>query len=207
MIWGFPERGRPLRHAGRAICAALALSLFTPALSTPAQAKEVASATATTQAVVVAPTTIVKVQDMSFGRIVARPQPGTVTVSGATGACTVTGPILEVGTCRQAIFAGMGTKNMRARISLDSVISLTGPGQTMVLDQVFLSNDASISFTGNSNANGQGVGLTQGNGNQRYTITSNTGIFTLKIGGRLNVNANQLPGIYNGSITVTVQYQ
>ncbi|MDP3906124.1 DUF4402 domain-containing protein [Novosphingobium sp.] len=202
MTWGFLERGAVPRHAGRAICAVLAL-----AFSAPVQANEVSSATATTQAVVVAPSSIIKVQDMSFGRIVARPQPGTVTINGATGACTVTGPILEVGTCRQAIFAGMGTRNMRARISLDSVISLTGPGQTMVLDQVFLSNDSTISFSGNPNANGQGVGLTQGNGNQRYTITSPTGIYTLKIGGRLNVNANQLPGIYNGSITVTVQYQ
>lgn len=202
MTWGFLERGALPRHAGRAIGAALALTLFAPA-----QAKEVATATATTQAVVVAPTTIIKVQDMSFGRIVARPQPGTVTINGATGACTVTGPILQVSTCRQAIFAGMGTRNMRARISLDSIISLTGPGQTMVLDQVFLTNDSTISFSGNPNANGQGVGLTQGNGNQRYTITSPTGIYTLKIGGRLNVNANQLPGIYNGSITVTVQYQ
>ena len=202
MTWGFLERGIQTRHAGRAMGAALALTLCVPA-----QAKEVASATATTQAVVVAPTTIIKVQDMSFGRIVARPQPGTVTINGATGVCTVTGPILEVGTCRQAIFAGMGSKNMRARISLDSVINLTGPGQTMVLDQVFLSNDSTISFSGNPNANGQGIGLTQGNGNQRYTITSPTGIFTLKVGGRLNVNANQLPGIYTGSITVTVQYQ
>ena len=202
MTWGFLERGAVPRHAGRAMGAALALTLCVPA-----QAQEVASATATTQAVVVAPATLVKVQDMSFGRIVARPQAGTVTVNGTTGACTVTGPILEVGTCRQAIFAGMGTKNMRARISLDSVVSLTDPGQAMVLDQVFLSNDATISFSGNPNANGQGVGLTQGNGNQRYTIASNSGIFTLKIGGRLNVNANQLPGIYTGSITVTVQYQ
>lgn len=202
MTWGFLERGIQPRHAGRAMGAALALTLCVPA-----QAQEVASATATTQAVVVAPATLVKVQDMSFGRIVARPQAGTVTVNGTTGACTVTGPILEVGTCRQAIFAGMGTKNMRARLSLDSVVSLTGPGQAMVLDQVFLSNDATISFSGNPNANGQGVGLTQGNGNQRYTIASNSGIFTLKIGGRLNVNANQLPGIYTGSITVTVQYQ
>ena len=202
MTWGFLERGAVPQHAGRAMGAALALTLCVPA-----QAKEVASATATTQAVVVAPSTIIKVQDLSFGRIVARPQAGTVTVDSATGACTVTGPILEVGTCRQAIFAGMGTKNMRARISLDSVINLTGPGQTMVLDQVFLSNDSTISFSGNPNANGKGVGLTQGGGNQRYTIASDTGIYTLKIGGRLNVNANQLPGIYTGSLTVTVQYQ
>lgn len=202
MTWGHLEHGRAPRHAGRALCAVLALGVCAPA-----QAKEVASATAPTQAVVVAPLSLIKVQDMNFGKIVARPQAGTVTIDGATGACTVTGPILEVGTCRQAIFVGMGTKNMRARISLDSVISLTGPGQTMVLDQVFLSNDSTINFSGNPNAGGQGIGLTQGNGNQRYTIQSATGIYTLKIGGRLNVNANQLPGFYNGSITVTVQYQ
>lgn len=202
MTWGNLERGLPLRSAGRAMGALLAL-----ALGAPVQAGEVASATASTRAVVVAPLSLIKVQDMSFGKIVPRPQAGTVTINGATGACTVTGPILEVGTCSQAIFVGMGTRNMRARISLDSVISLTGPGQTMLLDNVFLSNDSTISFSGNANANGQGLGLTQGNGNQRYTIQSATGIYSLKVGGRLNVNANQLPGIYNGSIIVTVQYQ
>ncbi len=207
-------RGDSFNHAApkarlRAVGArlALALAVAAAALADPAFAGEVATATGRANAVVVAPLSIIKVDDMSFGRIVARPQAGTITINPNTGACTVTGPILEVGTCRRARFDGMGSKNMNARISLTAISNLTGPGQTMVLDNVFLGNNSSISFSGNPNANGQGVGLTQGNGNQRYSITNNSGIFSLYIGGRLNVNANQAPGVYNGSITVNIQYQ
>ena len=163
--------------------------------------------TGRSQAVVVTPLSVIKVQDLSFGRIVPRPTAGTVTVDTSTGGCVVTGAILEVGTCRLARFDGMGSKNMNARISLTAVSNLTGPGQTMVLDNVFLGSNSTISFAGNPNANGKGVGLTQGNGNQRYSIATNSGIFSLFIGGRLNVNANQAPGVYTGSITINVQYQ
>jgi hypothetical protein len=138
---------------------------------------------------------------------VPRPQLGTVTVDQNTGVCTVTGPILEVGKCQFAQFAGMGTKNMNARISLTSAVNLTGPGQTMVLDQIKLGTNSTISFAGNTNANGSGVGLTKGGNAQRYTITTASGIFVLNVGGRLTVNANQAGGVYNGSITVSVQYQ
>ncbi|HVR90520.1 MAG TPA: DUF4402 domain-containing protein [Novosphingobium sp.] len=171
-----------------------------------AQTRAVVTATANARATIVAPLTLVKVQDMSFGKIVPRPTAGTVTVDQNTGQCSVTGTILEVGTCRYAQFASQGTKNMNARITLNVVSNLTGPGQTMVLDNIILGTNSTISFAGNSNANGSGVGLTQGSGNQRYTIVSNSGIFVLNIGGRLNVNANQARGIYTGSITVTVQY-
>lgn len=206
MTRGISASGRAPHRALR-LCAATLAGAMALGAAAPLLASEVAVATGTSRAVVVAPLTLVKVQDLDFGRIVARPQAGTVTVDAVTGACTVTGPILEVGTCRYAQFAGMGTKNMNARISLGGVVNLTGPGQTMVLDTVRLGSNSSISFSGNPNANGQGVGLTQGNGNQRYSITSNSGIFVLNIGGRLNVNANQAPGVYNGSITVSVQYQ
>ena len=77
----------------------------------------------------------------------------------------------------------------------------------MVLDQITLGTNSTISFNGNPNANGKGVGLTKGGNAERYTITTNSGIYLLNIGGRLNVNANQVAGVYNGSITVSVQYQ
>lgn len=203
-------RGDSFNHAVctaalRKACAALAA--LVAATGGSAFAGEVATATGQANAVVVAPLSIIKVDDMSFGRIVARPQAGTITINANTGVCTITGPILEVGTCRRARFDGMGSNKMSARITLSSVTNLTGPGQTMVLDNVVLGNNSSISFTGNPNANGHGVGLTQGNGNQRYSITNNNGIFSLYIGGRLTVNANQAPGVYNGSITINVQYQ
>ena len=136
-----------------------------------------------------------------------RPQSGTVTVDQITGACTVTGPILEVGKCQFAQFAGMGTKNMGARISLTNVVNLTGPGTAMVLDQITLGTNSTISFAGNTNANGKGVGLTKGGNAEKYSITTNSGIYVLNIGGRLTVNANQAPGTYNGTITISVQYQ
>ena len=192
-----------LRHVGAGLAALLVMLNVSPAAAqgTPITVQVAARAT------VVAPLTLVWVQDLKFGRIVPRPQAGTVTVDQITGACTVTGPILEVGKCQFAQFAGMGTKNMGARISLTSVTNLTGPGQAMVLDNITLGTNATISFTGNGNANGKGLGLTKGGNAERYTIVSNSGIYLLNVGGRLNVNANQAGGVYNGSVTITVQYQ
>ena len=196
-----------LRAVTRAISALLAFACATVLTQPALAANPPVSVTATARAVVVAPLTLVWVQDLKFGKIVPRPQAGTVTVDQNTGACTVTGPILEVGKCQYAQFAGMGTKNMGARISLTSAVNLTGPGVAMVLDQIALGTNNTISFTGNGNANGNGVGLTKGGNAERYTITTTSGIFVLNVGGRLNVNANQAPGVYNGSITVSVQYQ
>lgn len=200
------QRGR-ISAAARTVCAAMLLALA-GLLATPALAKNPpASATASARATIVGPLTVVWVQDMSFGRIVPRPQAGTVTVDQVTGACTVTGPILEVGRCQFAQFAGMGSKNMNARISLTNVVNLTGPGQAMVLDNITLGTNSTISLAGNSNANGRGVGLTKGGNAARYQITTNSGIYVLNIGGRLNVNANQAPGFYTGQIAISVQYQ
>ena len=207
MPWGVTITNGRLRAVTRAASVLLALAcaalLTQPALA----ANPPVSVTATARATVVAPLTLVWVQDLKFGRIVPRPQPGTVTVDQNTGACTVTGPILEVGKCQYARFAGMGTKNLSARITLISLTDLTGPGQTMVLDQIMLGTNSTISFVGNTNANGSGVGLTKGGNAERFTIITNSGIYLLNIGGRLNVNANQAAGVYNGSITITVQYQ
>lgn len=207
MTRGQSCRGGGPRQARHGLCAALlcgAALAPTPALAGP---NDTATTSAGGQAVVVTPLSLVKVRDMDFGRIAARPLPGTVKIDPVTSGCTVTGPIIRIGTCQPAEFVGMGARNMNARVNLDSVVNLTGPGQAMVLDQVFLGTNSTITFAGNPNANGQGVGLTSGNGNaQRYRIQSPTGIFSLIVGGRLNVNANQAPGIYRGSISVTVQY-
>lgn len=200
------HKGR-IPAALRVICAALVFA-WAGLFAAPALAKQPpVAATASARATIVAPLTVVWVQDMSFGRIVPRPQAGTVTVDQISGACTVTGPILEVGTCKFAQFAGMGSKNMNARISLTNVVNLTGPGQAMVLDNITLGTNSTISLTGNSNANGRGVGLTKGGNAAKYQITTNSGIYVLNIGGRLNVNANQAPGFYTGQIAISVQYQ
>ena len=197
MNLGVTSKTGRIRAAMRAFFALLALSLF-PAL---AQAKEVATASASAQATVVAPLTLVKVTDLNFGRIVPRATAGTVTVNVNNSACTTTGTIIHQGACQYAEFAGMGTKKMTVRIQVPGTITLIGPaGATMVVDTITLGTAPELSFIG---GNGNGVG----NGNRRYEIVSNTGIFTFRVAGRLNVNANQRPGVYTGTFNVLVQYQ
>jgi hypothetical protein len=40
-----------------------------------------------------------------------------------------------------------------------------------------------------------------------FRITSSTGMFEVPIGARLQVGANQAPGVYQGSFTLTLNYQ
>lgn len=199
MNWGVLSRCASWQRLWRGICAALALA-GAGLLAPPAQA-ETAQATGTAQAVIVEPLSLIKVQDLDFGRIAARPTAGTVTVNPDTGACTVTGPILHVGTCRYAEFAGMGTRRLTFRAQIPATVTLTGPGgATMTVNNITMGLAPDVSYIG-----GNGHGL--GSGNRRYQINSNTGIFTFRLGGTLNVGANQAPGVYNGTFNVTVQYQ
>jgi spore coat protein U-like protein len=197
MNLGVTSKTGRIRAAMSAVFALLGLSLF-PA---QAQAKDSATTSASAQATVVAPLTLVKVTDLNFGRIVPRPTAGTVTVNVNNSACVTTGAIIHQGACQFAEFAGMGTKKMTVRIQVPGTITLIGPaGATMVVDTITLGTAPELSLLG-----GNGNGL--GNGNRRYEIVSNTGIFTFRVAGRLNVNANQRPGVYTGTFNVQVQYQ
>lgn len=195
MTWGQSRRSLTLRHGWCAICMVLCA-----ALSPAVQAKELASATGTSSAVVVEPLSLIKVQDLSFGKIVPRPTAGTITVDPDTGACSVTGTIMEVGTCRFAQFTGMGRRNMTVRFTLPTTITLTTTGgASMIADTVTVGTTPDLTFLG-GNGNGNG------NGNRRWAINPASGIFTFRIGARLNVGASQAPGIYTGTFDVTVQY-
>lgn len=161
---------------------------------------------AQSRAVVLTPLTLLKTADLNFGRIVARPTAGTVTVDSTTGNCTAT-VVMALGPCSAAQFSGRGVLNTGVRIGLITNTNLTGPGQTMVLDTITLSGMTGLTFQGGGNGNGQGIGLIQGNGNQqRYRIIGVGGVFNFSIGGTLRVNANQTPGIYRGTVTVNVVY-
>lgn len=201
MTWGVSTNSGRFSLAIRVFCAGLVLA-WTALTSSPALAKGTpVVATARAQATVVSPLTLVKVQDLKFGRIAARTTAGTVTVNPDTGVCTVTGPILETGGCQFAAFAGMGARRMTVRIQLPGTITLNGPaGATMQVDTLTLGTSPDLTFIG-GNGNGNG------NGNQRYEINSNTGIFTFRVGGRLTVGANQRSGVYSGNFTVQVNYQ
>ncbi|MBN8485317.1 MAG: DUF4402 domain-containing protein [Sphingomonadales bacterium] len=195
MNWGTLASSAPawcLRRAATAVLAAFPLAL----ISAPAQAQTVTS-NAVAQAVIVEPASLVKVRDLDFGGIAAQPTAGTVTVNPNTGACTATGGVISVGNCGYAEFGGQGVRRMRMRITLPTTITLTGPG--------------GATMTANTFTLGLAPDIVQvpspGNSPPRYEIASNSGIFTFRVGARLNVGTNQPPGVYNGNFVVTVQYQ
>jgi spore coat protein U-like protein len=194
MNWGVPDRCTLMQRLMRRLCALVALALAS-LLAQPVAA-QVVTASAGAQASIVEPLSLLKLQDLDFGRMAARPTAGTVTVNPNTGACTVTGPILHTGGCQFAEFGGQGVRRMRVRIQLPATITLTGPG--------------GATMTANTLTLGLAPDLTQlpgSPGNPRYEIGSNSGIFTFRVGARLNVGANQAPGVYNGTFNVTVIYQ
>lgn len=195
MNWGTLASSAPercLRRAAKAVLAAIPLTL----ISAPVQA-QTASTNATAQAVIVEPASLLKIRDLDFGGIAAQPTAGTVTVNPNSGACTATGGVISVGNCGFAEFGGQGVRRMRMRITLPTTVTLTGPGgATMTADTFTLGLAPDIVQV-----------PSPGNSPPRYEIASNSGIFTFRVGGRLNVGTNQAPGLYNGNFVVTVQYQ
>jgi spore coat protein U-like protein len=190
------------------IVAGLALALACLLVAHPASAQTNTRVTraAPAKAVVLTPLSLVKTADLNFGRIAAVAAPGTVTIDSTTGACTYA-VVSGIGPCAAAKFSGRGVIGGGVRIGLVSSTNLTGPGQTMVLDTLTVSGLNGALFVGNGNSNGRGLGLTQGNGNNnRFRISGVGGVFDFGVGGTLHVNANQAPGVYRGTVTVTVTY-
>jgi hypothetical protein len=117
-----------------------------------------------------------------------------------TQVCTTTGGVVHTGACTAAQVVGMGVRRMTLRIAVPTSVTLTGPGgRTMVVNNMTLDTTPELRFIG-----GNGLGL--GAGNRRYEISSLLGIFAFRIGGTLNVGANQGGGVYTGTFPVTVQY-
>lgn len=197
--WG-SCRGGGLRQRGRAAAAALVLAyvmLFPPLAL--AQTRSVVTATSTAQAAILEPASLLKVQDMNFGRIAARSVAGTVVLNPATDACTTTNGLVHVGVCLPARFAGRGRRNLIARFTFPTSVNLTRVGGgTMVLNNFTFDASGDLQLQINGNGNGAG--------NIRYLIVSTSGQFTLEMGGTLNVGANQQPGTYTGTFNVSVQY-
>ena len=186
-------------RAACALFALLAVALF-PAT---AFAQFVGSDTETVEARIgiLEPGTMVKLQDMDFGQIAQPLAAGTVTLTPTPSpTCGTSAGIVRTGTCHAAIFAVMGRKNLLVRIREvnGGVISLTGSaGGTMTVTNLTISVTDLQSAPGGGNPAG-----TFG----RYRITNDSGVGTFRIGGRLNVGANQTPGVYNGVLNMQVVF-
>jgi hypothetical protein len=182
----------PTKHIPlRAVAAALGLLSATGALT----AAHAGTAPAIAKSVIVSRLSFLNAEELEFGSLLAGTTAGTVTVS-PTGVRTATGGVTLVGGLVQpARFAGQGSVNQTVLISLTtspSTLQRVGGTETMMLDQLVIGSTPTAVLTTTP---------------QAFRITSPTGIFNFPIGGRLSVNANQVPGDYVGTFAVTLNYQ
>ena len=190
-------RGR-LTLRPRAACALAALlAIMAPA---PALAQDnTDSQMVEAQAVILATGAMVSLADMDFGTIARPTTAGTVTMSAAASpTCTLSAGIVHGGACQPATFGLMGRKNwlVRIREMNTGTITLTGPGgATMTVTNMTIGISDMVSNPGGASPPG-----TFG----RYRITSESGVAQFRIGGRLNVAAAQMPGVYTGTLTMQV---
>ncbi|MGL5840200.1 MAG: DUF4402 domain-containing protein [Sphingorhabdus sp.] len=148
------------------------------------------------QAAIVTPGSFFKIEDLDFGTIVASNTAGTVVVH-PSGARTATGGVALWGNDHHpAAFGGMkptqANRPVRINVGTNS-IQVTGPGAPMTVRL----------FNGNTNP---GQFFNTNPRNFQVQQASN-GAFALYVGATLDVNANQAPGTYTGTWTLTLNYQ
>lgn len=169
--------------------AAVALLLIGGAFSAPAFA---ATSPNTGEAAIVRPLSFVISNNLDFGMVIPSATAGTVTLD-PFGARTKTGGVTLVGNTHQAAtFAGQGTFNQRVDVSIGSnSFNLTGPGAPMRVHDLVIGSTPTAVLTTTP---------------QRFRIAAANGIFNFPVGATLDVGANQAPGHYSGTYTITLQY-
>jgi len=196
MLWGEISLAGLAHRRVHMLCAA-ALPAF--ALAAPsavyAAPEDTGASAGEAEVVIVRPLQLTKARDLDFGKIASRPTAGTVTVNAATGICTKTGTILHIGGCTSAEFVGMGERNQLIRVQVQNVTHLTGPGAPMTFGNLQIDAGTDLGFS-----------FFQIIGWNAYRINPTNGIFDFRVGGTLNVNANQAPGSYQGSFNVRIEY-
>ncbi len=161
----------------------------------PAMAQNTYSVSAYTT--LIEPLTITKLEDMDFGDIAGTSGGTIVLTPTVTPTCTATGGLVRTNACVPAVFGGAGPTNQRVRIRrpIGNTITLTGPGADMVVTDITFNADPTLTHV-QSNPNWE-----------RFRIISPDGIFIFRVGGTLNVNANQTPGTYTGTYSIRLDYQ
>jgi hypothetical protein len=158
------------------------LLLFAPAAAdaAPVAADKDASAAVS----ISRPATVRKLQDLNFAYLSVTTA-GTAVVDPNTDAMTTTGGVLHIGgTPYAALFEGVAPSKGVVIVRLPrNPITLTRVGgtETMTVSNWTISPDA------------------------KRTVASQEP-FDFKVGGTLNVNANQAEGAYIGTFTVEIQY-
>lgn len=148
---------------------------------------------ATAEITVVRPLSFVIDDNLDFGTVIRGATAGTVTVAPNGTRTSTGGAILANGGGHKAAsFAGRGTNNQRVDISLGAnSILIVGPGLPMRVHSFVLGSTPTAVLTTTP---------------QRFRINSATGIFAFPVGATLDVGANQAPGQYTGTWTITLNY-
>ena len=157
------------------------------ALSTPAAILHAAAppTQATSQATIIHPLTVTKLQDMDFG-YVAVTAAGTAILDPDTDTLGVTGGALPVGgTPHCAEFVGAAQSN--------SVVNIKVPNKPSTLTRV----GGTETLTANN--------FTLQGGLSKRTLAKSDS-FTFRVGATLTVPATAVEGTYVGTFNVTVQY-
>jgi Domain of unknown function (DUF4402) len=171
-----------LAGAGMTVLGALA----TPAFAAPGNASG--------KVVIVSSLSFLSVEELEFGNILPSVAAGTVVVSPANVRTRTGGVTLVGGLVQPARFAGRGSFNQIVQISLGApnfTLTRSGGGGTMQLDTIVIGSTPTAVLTPVP---------------RTFRIASPTGIFNFPIGGTLRVKANQAPGDYSGTITLTLNY-
>ncbi|PQM26093.1 hypothetical protein CVO77_13465 [Sphingopyxis lindanitolerans] len=164
--------------------------LIAPIAASPALAQD--STAGQADVIVLRPLSFFKVSDLDFGSIIASGSAGTVRI-GPDGTRSRTGGATLAGNDGEpARFAGLGTPNRQVNISLGAnSIWITGPGKRMRV------RDFEIGSTPTATLSTTPI---------RFTIASALGNYNFPVGATLEVGANQAPGDYAGSFTITLNY-
>lgn len=163
----------------RLMTAALALSAPAALSRASAQATQ-----ATADAVIIYPVTVTKLEDMDFGWI-AVTTAGTAVLEPNADTFSTTGGVTAIGgTPRSAVFVGASKDS--------AVVNIKVPNKPITLTRVGGTETMTV-----ANFTLQG---------QSKRALAKAASFTFRVGGTLNVAANQVEGTYVGTFDVTVQY-
>lgn len=173
----------------------LAVASASLALPNVAQARERVRATATAQAIVVKRLSFIKTADLDFGKLVAGNRAGTVTIAPG-GARTATGGVTLAGEDgHPATFAGYGYPNQIVNISINTntgTLRRVSGTETMRFDTFIVGSTPQAQITTAPLA---------------FRVASSSGMFSFPLGATLRINAGQVPGVYTGTFSITLQYQ
>lgn len=162
----------------------IAILTIAPILGVPSAVSAQTSSTANVSADMVAPGTITKTDDLDFGAIIAGSTTGTVTINPDTGARTTTGGAIQApGVFHPARFVIMNRPNIMNRVSVSPppILKRVGGTETMATSNFQISKP-------------------------NFLRPPSVGLLEFWVGATLTVGANQVPGVYEGIFTVTVNY-